>query len=129
MSHLENDVVTLQKSRGYSGDITINIRDQSLVRRNITYNWYQCNGGRLVKMIHDNDRPKTIPQDLREWRLYEEGYDLLQGIHGAVQPVLDELGYACSRCWRCCETAYRIESSKLVGQLMYVDSDFLYSPH
>ncbi|KAI4251483.1 MAG: hypothetical protein L6R42_008372, partial [Xanthoria sp. 1 TBL-2021] len=57
----------------------LGIRDQSLVKRDIDYNWYKCNGERLLKMIQDNDRPKTNPQDLSEWRLYEEGQDLLQG--------------------------------------------------
>lgn len=45
-------------------------------------------------MIEDNNRPKTIPQDLSERRLYEKAYGLLHGIHGAVQPVLDAVRYA-----------------------------------
>lgn len=97
MSQLENHVVSLQKSRGYSGDTTIDIRDQSLVRRNISYSWYKLNGKILLKMIQNNDRPKTIPQDLSERRLYEKACGLLQGTHGAVQLVLDELGHACLR--------------------------------
>ncbi|KAI4280474.1 MAG: hypothetical protein L6R38_004420, partial [Xanthoria sp. 2 TBL-2021] len=82
------------KTTGHSRDTTLGIRDQSLVKRDIDYNWYKCNGGRLLKMIQDNDRPKTNPQDPSEWRLYEEGQDLLQGVNGAVQPALDAMGYA-----------------------------------
>ena len=50
-------------------------RGQLLVKRDsdyMMYNWYKCNGERLLKMIMDNDGPKTISQDLGEWRLYEE---------------------------------------------------------
>ena len=69
-------------------------RDQSLVKRDSDYNWYKCNGERLLNMIMDKDRPKTISQDLSEWRLYEEGWDFLQVVYGVIQPVLDLMGYA-----------------------------------
>ncbi|KAL8728462.1 MAG: hypothetical protein Q9166_005360 [cf. Caloplaca sp. 2 TL-2023] len=94
VQELEKHVASSSNVEGYSRQITCDTRLKSLIKRDVDYFWYKCNGEKLLKMIQDNERPKTIPRDLSEWRLYGSGQDFQQGINGVIQPVLDQLGYA-----------------------------------
>lgn len=92
----EDYVAAAPDPEDYVGNITSTTHQNLLIPRvEIDFYWYKCKGESLLKMIHDNKRPISLPRDLSDWWFSEPlRQDREHGVNGLAQPMLDQLGYA-----------------------------------